>query len=238
METMQSTPELLQILRDIPVRLDLDQIKRKLHMEQRRDCRDLEDLVEAARPLIAGRAAFRLCYVDERHDDSVIIDRIQFTSKVLRKNLADIGRVFPFVVTIGSELEERGRGCGDLLQQFSLDVIANVALAEVRQHLQEILCARLALTGMSFMSPGSLTDWPIEQQRQLFALLGDVQKAIGVRLTDSLLMLPSKSLSGVFFPTEVPFLSCKLCPRRNCESRKAPCDEQAAKEYGVISSEH
>jgi predicted transcriptional regulator len=84
------------------------------------------------------------------------------------------------------------------------------------------------------MSPGSLKDWPIEEQRALFAILGDVEGSIGVRLSESLVMIPSKSLSGIYFPTEVPFYSCQLCPRERCPSRRATYDESAARDYGIV----
>jgi hypothetical protein len=78
-----------------------------------------------------------------------------------------------------------------------------------------------------------LADWPIEEQAPLFKLLGDVETSIGVQLTDSLLMLPAKSISGIFFPTEISFISCQLCPRKRCESRKAKFDDKLAGEYGI-----
>ena len=87
------------------------------------------------------------------------------------------------------------------------------------------------------MSPGSLEDWPIEQQAPLFEMLGDVEDLIGVKLNDSLLMLPAKSISGIYFPTEVSFFSCQLCPRERCESRKATYDPKLAEEYGLKGSE-
>jgi len=74
------------------------------------------------------------------------------------------------------------------------------------------------------MSPGSLADWPMEQQRQLFALLGDVRGRIGVELTESCLMIPIKSISGLLFPTEIRFESCQLCPREGCPGRRAEHD--------------
>lgn len=35
-------------------------------------------------------------------------------------------------------------------------------------------------------------------------------------------MVPVKSVSGIFFPTEIKFESCQLCPREVCISRRAP----------------
>ncbi|MBW1696988.1 MAG: hypothetical protein JRH18_18185 [Deltaproteobacteria bacterium] len=64
-------------------------------------------------------------------------------------------------------------------------------------------------------------------------MLGDVETAIGVRLTESLLMIPRKSSSGIYFPTEIPFFACQLCLKEDCPSRKAAYDANKAKEYGV-----
>jgi hypothetical protein len=47
-------------------------------------------------------------------------------------------------------------------------------------------------------------------------------------------VLPRKSVSGIYFPTEVSFFSCQLCPRERCEGRKARYDKQKAREYGVL----
>jgi hypothetical protein len=63
--------------------------------------------------------------------------------------------------------------------------------------------------------------WPIEQQRSLFALFGDVEALIGVALTESYLMLPTKSVSGVYFETDQSFISCQLCTREACPGRRA-----------------
>ena len=75
------------------------------------------------------------------------------------------------------------------------------------------------------MNPGSLSDWPLTEQRPLFSLMGDTDAAIGVRLMPSLLMAPTKSVSGIVFPTESTFASCQLCPRDECPNRRAPYDE-------------
>ncbi len=74
------------------------------------------------------------------------------------------------------------------------------------------------------MNPGSLPDWPLPQQLPLFQLLGDVEGLIGVHLKESFLMVPTKTVSGIFFPTETRFESCQLCPREDCPGRRAPYD--------------
>ena len=96
--------------------------------------------------------------------------------------------------------------------------------------------SKYAINGLSSMSPGSLSDWPIEEQKPLFSILGDVETAIGVTLTENFLMVPTKSISGIYFPTDLPFYNCQLCSRKNCDSRKARFDKTLAREYNI--SEH
>jgi hypothetical protein len=99
-----------------------------------------------------------------------------------------------------------------------------MALRVAIQFLYDYLDARFQIPTSSTMNPGSLEDWPIQEQRPLFDLLGDPQQAIGVILNSSYLMQPTKSVSGVRFPLEETFASCQLCPRQNCPSRRAPYD--------------
>jgi hypothetical protein len=184
--------------------------------------------------VLEPRAGFRVSYVDEKQEDAALIDGIRFRSRVLSRNLDGVGRVFPFVLTVGPKLEEVIEGTGDALEKYLLDEIGNIALRECRRQFDQFLRDRFALGRLSFMAPGSLEDWPIEEQTALFTLLLDVGTALGIRLTESLLMLPRKSVSGIFFPSKVSFFSCQLCPRERCSGRKAKYDEAKAREFGVL----
>ncbi|MEE8553519.1 MAG: vitamin B12 dependent-methionine synthase activation domain-containing protein [Desulfobacterales bacterium] len=152
----------------------------------------------------------------------------------MRKQLDKVERVFPYVVSIGNQLEDQIRNCSDLLDQYYLDTIGNVALSTVRKYFERTLMSKYALEGcLSSMSPGPLSDWPIEEQKPLFSILGDEETSVGVRITEHLLMVPTKSISGIYFPTEIPFVCCQLCPRQRCASRKADFDEKLARENNI-----
>jgi len=224
----------MEILEYIHVNLDLEEIKRMLHMEKRGDFRQVQTLIDEARPLISAKAVYKVCYIESKREDAITIDGRSLKSRVLRKNLNNVERVFPYVVTIGNRLEEKVRACNDLLKKYYLDTIGNAALAATRKYLKNQLRTRYVLDGMSYMSPGSLKDWAIEEQRPLFSILGDVEASIDVRLNENLVMIPNKSLSGIYFPTKIPFYSCQLCPRKDCPARKASYDEKLAREYGVL----
>jgi hypothetical protein len=224
----------MEILNHIPVRLPLGEIRRQLHLDKDKRWEEVQTLIEAAKPLIAPKAAYKVSYINQKLEQAVDIDGIRFTSRVLRKNLEEVERVFPYVITIGNKLKEKGSESDDLIKEYYFDVIGNIALSATRKFLEKQLQARFGLDGMSFMSPGSLTDWPIEEQKPLFSLFGEEETPIGVKLSKHLLMLPAKSISGIYFPTEVSFFSCQLCPRDNCPGRKAAYDNNLVKEYGIL----
>lgn len=224
----------MEILNNIPVEVDPKEVRRILHLNRSGDLQLMQRLIDTATPLIEPKAAFKLCYIEKKLNDAVIVDGMRLKSKVLRKNLDPVERLFPYVVTIGPRLEEASRKISDMLEKYYLDVIGNVALTAVRKYLRKHLSTKFALGKISFMSPGSLPDWPLEAQDQLFQLLADVEDAIGVYLTQSLLMIPTKSVSGIYFQTEVSFLSCQLCQRGNCPGRKARYNEKRAREYGIL----
>ena len=185
--------------------------------------------LEVARPKALAREA----YVDSRSDGAVIIDGHVFTSRVLRQNLDVVERVFPFVATCGVELDSIEVDASDLMASYCMDTIRMLALNTARRQLEQQLKTVYSTGQMSRMAPGSLQDWPLQEQRPLFELLGDVEGQIGVKLTERMLMVPIKSVSGIYFPTEVRFESCLLCQRANCPGRRAPYDAAAAARYGM-----
>lgn len=215
------------ILEDIRFEPDLERLKKKLRVRDGgRSADRFARLVEAAEAIARPRALYGVAYIESKGDDSVVIDGVEFESRVLRVNLEETHRVFPYLATGGIELHEWAAAQEDTLQRYYADAIAEAALRSAQSALQQHLKERYRLGGTSTMSPGSLADWPIQAQRPLFALFDGAEARIEVRLKDSLLMVPSKSVSGIRFPTEQTFASCQLCPRADCPSRQAPYDPE------------
>jgi len=115
-------------------------------------------------------------------------------------------------------------GKGDMLKEFWWDLIKTHLLGAANKHLSDHLHRKFRLGKTATMRPGSgdVSVWPIEQQKTLFSLLGSVESDIGGQLTESCLMVPNKTTSGLLFPTETDFRSCEVCHRENCPSRHAP----------------
>ncbi|MDM8540756.1 vitamin B12 dependent-methionine synthase activation domain-containing protein [Desulfococcaceae bacterium HSG9] len=223
----------MEILKNIPLNLKAKEIASKLRMRRTGNVDMAQTLLEIAQPLLTPKALYKVSYIDEKSEAAVVINGVRLQSRVLRKNLDNVGRVFPYVVTIGDELEKRSDATDDFLEKYYLDSIGNIALTKAIRHLEAHLKTKFALEKMAFMAPGSLEDWPLTEQTHLFSILGDVEEAIGVRLSEYLLMFPRKSESGIYFPAETAFYSCQLCPRKRCEERKARYNAKLAQEYRI-----
>ncbi len=222
----------VEILSPIPIKVDCRSVMKSAHVPEKEETW-LLGLIDAVHSAMAARAVYRVSYIDSRAEDSVLIEGVQFRSKVLRKNLEKVERLFAYVVTLGTGVEDLEQASRDLLEKYYLDQIGNAAVVQAREHLKNTLAKRYGLDGLSCLGPGQLKDWPLQEQKPLFSLLGDVESAVGVTLGESLMMIPRKSLSGVYFHTETTFFACLLCPRKECPSRKARYDEELAREYAA-----
>jgi hypothetical protein len=220
----------MEIIENIPAILEPEDIARQLRVDPARaGFAVVDEVAGIARPLIHLKAVYDISYIGVKDQETVEIGGVVFRSRVLRHNLERAQKVFPFIMTVGPELEKKSGSLGDLLRQYYLEEMANIVLEQAGDWLAEKLAGRWGFPGLSCMSPGSLEDWPITEQPKLFSLFGDTEKSVGVKLTDSLLMIPRKSISGILFPSEEGFISCQLCPRENCPSRKADYNKEAAK---------
>ena len=186
---------------------------------------DVQRLADEAQKIARPKALYKVAFIDAREDDAVVIDGVKFTSPVLSVNLEPVYRVFPYVATCGVELDDWAHAQEDMLFQYWADLIKEMALREAVQTLNAHMTEQYGLGKMAAMAPGSLADWPLPQQRPLFTILGDVEGAIGVELSDSFLMSPNKTVSGLRFATADDFASCQLCPREKCPGRRAPYDD-------------
>jgi hypothetical protein len=219
----------VQPLTSIPFQLDAPSLMKRLRLQpDTEDARQFEVLVRQARDVARPKALLAESFVEARGEETVRIDGVTFTSRALRKNLDAVERVFPFIATCGREVDLARQPSGEPLKEFWWETIKSDLLKSAREYLHAHLTRRFRLGKTSTMSPGSgdATVWPIEQQRELFALFGDVREAIGVELTPSFLMVPNKTVSGLCFPTETDFRSCQVCRREVCPSRHAPFDAE------------
>lgn len=143
-----------------------------------------------------------------------------FEGPLIARALTGATQVALAICTIGPALEERVTAlfaAGDPLRAMALDGAGIAALGRVSQIVGERICEKAATQGLRTgmrASPGQ-EGWPIEQQRVLFSLLP--AERIGVRLTESCLMLPLKSVSfvvGLGPQMHADVVACDMCSKR------------------------
>jgi hypothetical protein len=216
-------------LTEIPFNLDMLQLAARMRVQNGSNrAKEFEDLVSKVKEIGRPKALYKVSFIDKKDNESVTIDGVRFTSRALSKNLESIERVFPSIVTCGAEMDTIEVVKGDLQKKSWISFLKGNLLIIASQYLQEHLMDKYKIPKLAYMNPGSgdATVWPIQQQKELFSLFDDVENSIGVKLTSSFILSPDMSISGIIFPTEVDFQSCKLCHKENCFYRRSPFDKK------------
>lgn len=212
------------VLNNFDFGVTFDEILEKLHLPADNEYIDeLKFVYDKAIRVANPKAYYARCLVSDATQETVSVGGTIFTSSTLAHILGEHEHVFPYIVTCGAELDciiEKG---SNILQDFTLDIIKEHILFDCKRQFDEYLIKEHELRGIAGMAPGSGTQqlWAIEELKLLFKLIGDAESEIGVVLTDSCLMLPNKTISGIIFNSDKPFISCIFCPRKNCEKRQA-----------------
>ena len=146
--------------------------------------------------------------------------------KIIERQLKGAEAYAFFICTAGVEYEafqERLKKEGDMVRVFIADalgsVIAEKAADQMELSLQESI-DKLGWHHTNRFSPG-YCGWHVSQQQLLFPLFKG--ETCGVKLTESSLMLPIKSVSGIIgLGPNVRHLdyTCGLCDFKQCYKRK------------------
>ena len=228
---------MLRKLDDIPIKITLESALEQLRVKETEDVELISELFEAARKIVRPKALYREAFVDEISGSNVRINGVDFESDVLAMALKDVHRVFAYVCTCGTEVDDWSRKEKDYFITVWLDMIKGMFLADAIEFLKTHFNNTYEFKNLSAINPGSGNEenWHISQQKQLFEMIGDVKSEIGVTLTNTFLMLPTKTVSGLQFSTESEFSNCALCTRENCISRKVEFNKEL---YDSVFNKH
>lgn len=214
------------IVDDFDFELDAEKISKKLRIDRGGDTllHRFKGIVNDLNALSRPKGMYRPVDVDVVGEDQVMIDNTLLKSRVLAVQLQGVHRVFPFAATCGREAADRAAQTDNVLERFWLETLLDEILLIAVTRTGEHLAAQFGQGKTAVMTPGSIDDWPLEEQKPLFSILGDVEGEIGVRLRDSFMMDPRQSISGIVFPSELDFQTCMLCDRKKCPKRRAAYD--------------
>jgi hypothetical protein len=155
---------------------------------------------------------------------------VELKSKKLCRTFSKCDTAKVFVATVGNKVEKKIKTAIENNRSDEASIIDAIASAAVENTIESFhskvdmnLRTRSRRATLRF-SPG-YCDWDIREQKKLFKLI-DTQKA-GVKLSDSSLMSPRKSISGIIGIGSSSELSartsnpCMLCDNKACNTRRA-----------------
>jgi hypothetical protein len=189
----------------------------------------VNDYIENYHDLIASSYSYNIRDVESVEDNRVHIgDSITLESKVIAKLLERCQKVAVFTLTIGNYLEEMVAYLAEnglVLQATVLDAIGSGAAEKLAVYVEDRIKQIAHTEGLVIsrrFSPG-YCDWEVSQQKMVFqAMNGDTA---GIRLTESSLMIPRKSVSGIIGigPADnniEDYNPCCTCNKKDCPGRR------------------
>jgi len=221
LNVFEDTKVVMRVVDNIFIHLDKTELVKEQKLNRIDDNIILQFIDESSK-LIEPKAVYTFVKVLSIDGDEVTFDGgFKLKSKILADRLQKGQLVAPYVITIGSKLEKLAseRAKKSLIESFVCERIADFSLSKARQYLKSLVEKEFGCEVSSF-GPGIGTGelFSLDQQKVLFQIL-EPQKNIGVTLSPSCLMIPRKSVSGIFFATNQEYVACQNCPRK-CESRK------------------
>lgn len=158
---------------------------------------------------------------------SLNINDINFSiNKIVFGQLKKADTLAVILSTAGEEIGKRTKKAmseGDPLTGYIYDMVGSIVVDAAADKMQRELEEKILLAGKkitNLYSPG-YCGWDVSEQHKLFRLVPD--NFCGIRLTDSALMDPVKSISGIIGIGEHvrynPY-RCSLCDMKNCAYRE------------------
>ena len=165
------------------------------------------------------------CIVENK---KIIIDnRVVIESKNLSKNLADCKEVILFAATLGTQADRLIKKYSflEISKAVVMQAAAAAVIEEYCDQCQKKIETELEKENLFLrprFSPG-YGDFDLKYQKDMIALL-DCPRKIGLTLTDSLLLAPSKSVTAIMGITTTNrhchIKGCEVCTKINCNFRR------------------
>ena len=187
----------------------------------------IEECVEELEAAVSPKSIYRVYPFSFLTEEELDFTVFRTESRSLSRNLKDCEQVILFAATLGTEADSLIRKYSKLQMSKAVTMQA-AATAMIESYCDEInteLKETFEKKGLYLrprFSPG-YGDFPLECQRDITAVL-ETAKRIGIMLTDSLLMTPSKSVTAVMGVSRKPHRcevrGCELCSKTDCAYRR------------------
>jgi 5-methyltetrahydrofolate--homocysteine methyltransferase len=180
-------------------------------------------LLNAIRPVYTY-SVFDIVQTDE--GISVEGTSLLLTGNAVRLHLQGCNKAVLLAATLGIGADKAIKRCqvSDMTGALATDALASAAIEQVCNIAEEEIREAVAPLNMTWRFSPGYGDLPLDLQRSFLMVL-NAQKRIGLTVTDSLIMLPSKSVTALIGLSENTIekrrQGCAICNmRQTCQFRK------------------
>ena len=161
-----------------------------------------------------------------KDDNLLVVENVEISSRSLYTNLKDCKQVVLFAATLGTEVDRLVRKT-QIVDMAKAVVVQACATTLLEEYCDELQCevAEQLQQGKYLrprFSPG-YGDFCISHQRDFISLL-NTPKAIGLSMTDSYMLTPTKSVTAVMgisdIATKCGFNTCENCDKTDCKYKR------------------
>jgi hypothetical protein len=186
-----------------------------------------EEVLQEGPSIIHAQGGFVVLDQFECLDTEIRIGETTFhTGSIIAKQFRQASKIVLFACTAGPGVREKYNQFmaeGDYLKAFFVDTLGTVAVEKATDTIHRYIRHHFeheGLHGTNRYSPG-YCGWSVKEQHELWKFLPTAY--CGITLTDSALMLPIKSVSGIIglgpHARKNPY-SCSICELENCIYRR------------------
>lgn len=177
--------------------------------------------------IAAPKSVCRIFDMEQTEDGRIIVGNMEIKSTSLSRNLKSCVKVVLFGATLGAGTDRliMRASVADMAKAVIIQACAAAFLEEYCDEEQIRIGSELEKQGLYLrprFSPG-YGDFDIGYQEPLMRML-DCAKSIGLTLTDSFMMTPTKSVTALIGASPVkercPIAGCEACGKTDCEYRR------------------
>ncbi len=211
----------------------LDELARYLHMEEDTEhpayCYMKERLAELTSSDLEAVGGYAIGTIDELdlQGGTLTVEGTTFEVGVqVCGYLKEATEAALFLCTAGALFSDEAHALnaqGEFLEAYIIDAIGSLTVERAMDKIHKALEVEQAARGLKITnrySPG-YCNWPLKDQRPLFAFVGE--NPTGIALSESCLMHPIKSVSGVIgigTKARRRAYGCVICQNKTCIYRR------------------
>lgn len=187
-----------KVFEKYPFSYDMESLDKELHLRGNEAMLNiLEAIYKMVEKITRPKAIYFEARITEKTDESVKINGVPFESQLLRGYVNQGDPVFPYIVTVGTELDDYAKTLKDPMKLFMIDEVMNLLVNTGKVFVADRVKEATGWQSVQDYVPGNGEEWSTVEQKRLFDLFAGETAKIGVTLGDNYFVLPGRSTIGV-----------------------------------------